>query len=131
MKYIVTLNGKRYEVEVEDAQATLLQVTDAPNPAQPAPTPAPTPEPTPAPAPTSAPSQSQAAGEAVKAPMPGTIVSVKVSQGKAVAKGQVLVVLEAMKMENEISSPRAGTVAQILVSQGSSVQTDATLLILS
>lgn len=123
MKYIVTLNGKRYEVEVEDAQATLLQVTDAPNPAQPAPTPAP--------APTSAPSQSQAAGEAVKAPMPGTIVSVKVSQGKAVAKGQVLVVLEAMKMENEISSPRAGTVAQILVSQGSSVQTDATLLILS
>lgn len=131
MKYIVTLNGKRYEVEVEDAQATLLQVTDAPNPAQPAPTPAPTPEPTPAPAPTSAPSQSQAAGEAVKAPMPGTIVSVKVSQGEAVAKGQVLVVLEAMKMENEISSPRAGTVAQILVSQGSSVQTDATLLILS
>lgn len=123
MKYIVTLNGKRYEVEVEDAQATLLQVTDAPNPAQPAPTPAP--------APTSAPSQPQAAGEAVKAPMPGTIVSVKVSQGEAVAKGQVLVVLEAMKMENEISSPRAGTVAQILVSQGSSVQTDATLLILS
>ena len=139
MKYIVTLNGKRYEVEVEDAQATLLQVTDATNPAQPAPTPAPAPEPTPtptpaptpAPAPTSAPSQPQAAGEAVKAPMPGTIVSVKVSQGEAVAKGQVLVVLEAMKMENEISSPRAGTVAQILVSQGSSVQTDATLLILS
>ena len=123
MKYIVTLNGKRYEVEVEDAQATLLQVTDAPNPAQPAPTPAP--------APTSALSQPQAAGETVKAPMPGTIVSVKVSQGEAVAKGQVLVVLEAMKMENEISSPRAGTVAQILVSQGSSVQTDATLLILS
>ena len=130
MKYIVTLNGKNYEVEVENTQATLLSVTDVPAPAQAAPA---QPQTQAQPAPEAAASSPAvtAAGEAVRAPMPGTIVGVKVSQGSAVKKGQVLVVLEAMKMENEIVAPRDGTVAQILVSQGASVETNAVLAVLS
>ena len=71
------------------------------------------------------------AGEAVKAPMPGNILKVNVSAGQAVKEGDVLVVLEAMKMENEIMAPKAGTVAQVLVKKGSTVDTDATLVVLS
>ena len=63
--------------------------------------------------------------------MPGTINAVKVSNGQAVKKGDVLVVLEAMKMENEIMAPRAGTVAQVVTSKGSSVDTGATLVVLA
>ena len=128
MKYIVTLNGKNYEVEVENAQATLLSVTDVPAPAQAAPAQT---QAQPAPEAAASSPAVTAAGEAVRAPMPGTIVGVKVSQGSAVKKGQVLVVLEAMKMENEIVAPRDGTVAQILVSQGASVETNAVLAVLS
>ena len=71
-----------------------------------------------------------AAGEAVKAPMPGNILKVNVSAGQAVKEGDVLVVLEAMKMENEIMAPKAGTVAQVLVQKGSTVNTDAPLVVI-
>ena len=71
------------------------------------------------------------AGEAVKAPMPGNILKVNVSAGQSVKEGDVLVVLEAMKMENEIMAPKAGTVAQVLVQKGSTVDTDATLVVLN
>ena len=71
------------------------------------------------------------AGEAVKAPMPGNILKVNVAPGQAVKAGDVLVILEAMKMENEIMAPKAGTVAQVLVQKGSTVDTDATLVVLN
>ncbi len=131
MKYIVTLNGKNYEVEVENAQATLLSVTDVPAPPL-APVQSAAPAPAPAAAPAPAPqAQTQAAGEPVRAPMPGTIVSVKAVAGTAVKKGQVLMILEAMKMENEITAPRDGTVIQVLVTQGASVEANAVLAVLN
>ena len=71
-----------------------------------------------------------AAGDAVKAPMPGNILKVNVSAGQAVKEGDVLVVLEAMKMENEIMAPKSGTVSQVLVQKGSTVDTDAPLVVI-
>ena len=71
------------------------------------------------------------AGEAVTAPMPGNILKVAVSAGQSVKEGDLLVVLEAMKMENEIFAPKAGTVAQVLVSKGSTVDTGATMVVLN
>ena len=71
-----------------------------------------------------------AAGDAVKAPMPGNILKVNVSAGQAVKEGDVLLVLEAMKMENEIMAPKAGTVTQVLVQKGSTVNTDAPLVVI-
>ena len=93
-----------------------------------APAPAAAPAPVAAPAPAAAPAP--VAGEAVKAPMPGNILKVNVSAGQAVKEGDLLVVLEAMKMENEIYAPKAGTVAQVLVQKGSTVDTDATLVVI-
>ena len=85
-----------------------------------------------APAPVAAPAAPAvtAAGETVKAPMPGNILKVNVSNGQSVKEGDVLVVLEAMKMENEIMAPKSGTVAQVLVQKGSSVNTDAPLVVI-
>ncbi len=72
-----------------------------------------------------------AGGETVSAPMPGNILKVNVSVGQAVKEGDVLVILEAMKMENEIMAPRAGTVSQVLVSKGSTVDTGAAMVVLA
>ena len=72
-----------------------------------------------------------AAGEQVTAPMPGTILKVNVTQGAAVKKGDILVVLEAMKMENEILAPKDGTVAQLAVAKGSTVDTGALLAVIA
>ena len=83
-----------------------------------------------APAPAAAPAAKPVDGEAVESPMPGNILKVNVSVGQSVGQGDVLVVLEAMKMENEIMAPRAGTVAQVLVSKGSTVDTGAVLVVL-
>ena len=69
-------------------------------------------------------------GEAVNAPMPGTILKVNVTQGQAVKAGEVLCILEAMKMENEIMAPKAGTVTQVVVSKGSKVDTGAPLVVI-
>ena len=120
MKYKVTLNGRTYEVEVEAGKAMLLDEYEAI-----VPTAAPA-APAAAPAPVAAP----VAGEAVTAPMPGNILKVNVTAGQAVKEGDVLVVLEAMKMENEILAPKACTVKQVLVSKGSTVDTGATLVVL-
>ena len=134
MKYKVTLNGRTYEVEVEAGKAMLLDeyaaVVPAAAPAAPAAAPAaPAAAPAPAPAPAAAPAP--VAGEAVNAPMPGNILKVNVTAGQSVNEGDVLVILEAMKMENEIMAPKAGTVAQVLVSKGSTVDTGATLVVLN
>jgi len=127
MKYIVTLNGKNYEVDVERGEAIVQSITDAVS------LPAAVPE-APAAAPVAAPAAagaSVASGEKVLAPMPGNILNVKVSAGQAVKKGSVLVVLEAMKMENDIVALRDGLVAQVVVAKGQTVNTDDVLVVLA
>ena len=116
MKYVVTLNGKNYEVEVEETDAVITAVTDA-APAAPVAAAAPA-------APAAAPD-----GQKVLSPMPGTILSVNVSVGSAVKAGEVILILEAMKMENEIVAPCDGTVKQLAVQKGSTVATDALLAV--
>ena len=132
MKYKVTLNGRTYEVEVEAGKAMLLDEYEAVVPSAPAAAPAPVAAAPVAAAPAAAPAAAAApvAGEAVTAPMPGTILKVNVTAGQAVKEGDLLVVLEAMKMENEIFAPKAGTIAQVLVNKGSSVDTGAALVVI-
>lgn len=131
MKYKVTLNGKTYEVEVEHGKAVLLDEYEAlaPAPAAAAPTAAPVAAPAAAPAPAAP--VNLAAGETVAAPMPGNILRVEVNQGDTVKAGQLLVVLEAMKMENEIVAPKDGTVAQVVTSKGAVVDTGSPLVIIA
>ena len=132
MKYKVTLNDRTYEVEVEAGKAMLLDEYAAVAPAAaPAPVAAPAAAPVAAPAPTCITATTPPAGPTVTAPMPGNILKVNVTAGQAVKEGELLCVLEAMKMENEIFAPKAGTVAQVLVSKGSTVDTGATLVVLN
>ena len=130
MKYKVTLNGRTYEVEVEAGKAMLVDEYEAyaPAPAAPA-APAPAAAAPAAPAPAAA--AEVAAGERVNAPMPGNILKVAVNAGDKVKSGQILVILEAMKMENEIVAPKAGTVAQVVVKVGEKVDTGSTLVVLA
>ena len=133
MKYKVTLNGRTYEVEVEAGKAMCVAEYEAYAPAA-APVAAPVAAAPVAAAPAAAPvagGVTVSGGETVAAPMPGNILKVNVSVGQTVKEGEVLVVLEAMKMENEIMAPKAGTVAQVLVSKGSTVNTDDTLVVLN
>ena len=130
MKYVVTLNGKNYEVSVEKGEAILESVTDAP--VMVAAAPAPVPAAAPAPAPAAAPAPvAAAAGARVDALMPGSVIDVKVAQGAAVKEGDVVIILEAMKMENEITAPKSGTVAQIAVDKGKQVNTGDLLFVIS
>ena len=145
MKYVATLNGKKYEVEIErvdeyrpldrgaqvSAPAPILAAAPAPK-AAPAPAAAPAPKAAPASAPAPAPAAAPSAGgQTVEAPMPGKILDIKVKVGDAVSYGQCVIVMEAMKMETEIVAPAAGTVAAINVSTGDSVETGAVLVTLN
>ncbi len=132
MKYKVTLNGKTYEVEVEVGRVVLLDEYEACTPA-PAAVPeaaATAPVPTVAPAATAAP-VTLSAGESVNAPMPGNILRIDVKEGDKVKAGQTLLILEAMKMENEIAAPKDGTVVQIATSKGAVVETGTPLIVLA
>ena len=148
MKYVATINGKKYEVEVEKleayksldrngvaAPAAPVLPVSAPvqRPAAPAPAPVAA-APAPAPAPAAAPPPAAAApagATTVEAPMPGKILNIKVSEGQAVKFGEVVVIMEAMKMETEIVAPADGTVSKILVKAGDSVDTGAALVALN
>ena len=116
-KYNVTVNGTAYEVVIEVADASEIKTAPAKS------------EVAPVAAPTAAPVVSD--GATVNAPMPGTILSVKVQNGATVKKGDVLMILEAMKMENEILSPVDGTVASVNVQNGAAVDTGATLCVIA
>ena len=111
-KFIVQVNGVQYDVEIEEiggacAPAAMPAVQSAPAPAAPA---------------QSAPAAAQSmGGEAIKAPLPGTVLDIKVAPGQNVAKGDVLFVLEAMKMENEILAAHDGVIASVNVQKSSSV----------
>ena len=127
--YTITVNGNVYEVTVEEG---FTGAASAPKAAAPAPkaAPATAPKAAPATAPKAAPAGA-AGAVAVTAPMPGKILGVKASAGQAVKRGQVLLILEAMKMENEIVAPQDGTVATINVAVGDSVEPGATLATLN
>ena len=109
-KYRVTVNGTAYEIELEELTGAA--------PAAPAAAPAP------------APAAAPAGGEQVTSPMPGTILDVKVSQGASVKKGDVLMILEAMKMENEIMCPCDGKVASIHAAKGAAVESGTLLCVI-
>ena len=111
-KYRVTVNGTAYEIQLEELTGA------APAASAPAAAPAP------------APAAASAGGEQVTSPMPGTILDVKVSQGAAVKKGDVLMILEAMKMENEIMCPCDGKVASINTSKGAAVESGTLLCVI-
>lgn len=124
-KYNITVNGTTYEVIVEEAGT----VSSAPAYTAPA---APVAAPAAAPAPKAAPKAPATAGGApVTAPMPGTILDVKVSVGQTIKKGDVICVLEAMKMENDIPSPQDGVVASINVQKGSNVNANDVIITLN
>lgn len=125
-KFNVTVNGKLYQVEVDEVgsnqpsfnYAPVQQVQQAPAPIQQTQTPAHQ----------SHVSTEPVAGESIAAPMPGTILDVKVIEGQRVKSGDILLILEAMKMENEITSPHDGVIAKVHSSKGSTVNTGETLI---
>ena len=122
-KFIVNVNGNSYEVEVEEVGATasapVAAPVAAPAPKAQAASPAPAPK-----------TQAVAGGTPVKAPMPGNVLDIKVSNGQAVKEGDVVVILEAMKMENEIFAPCSGTVT-VVASKGATVNTGDVLISIS
>ena len=132
MNYVVTVNGEKYEVEVERVGGGTSSLSRRPperisRPVQAAPAAQPVAAPKPvAPAP-AAPAATGGAGTVVS-PMPGTVLDVKVKEGDAVSVGQVVVILEAMKMETEIVSEVAGSVAAVRVKKGDAVDTDTVLV---
>ena len=121
-KYNVTVNGTSYEITLEVVDAADVKA---------APAPAAAPAPVAAPAPAAAPVAAPAGGETVTSPMPGTILSTNVSVGASVKKGDVLMILEAMKMENEIMAPCDGTISSLNVSNGTSVETGTVLCVIA
>lgn len=130
-KYRVTVNGTAYEVEVESlgvcdqvvASAPVASSAPAPAPVAKPSAPAPAPAPKPAPAPSGA-------GESVTAPMPGKVLRVVASQGSSVSAGDVIIILEAMKMENEIVAPCGGTITQMAAKEGATVNSGDVLAVI-
>lgn len=115
----VTVNGVAYDVQVEEQAADASVLTPAPASAA---APKPTPKAAPAPAAKPTPAVPAADTEIIKSPMPGTIVDVKVQPGQSIKSGDVMLILEAMKMENEIMAPHDATVDSVLITKGQSVE---------
>ena len=111
-KYKVTVNGTAYEIELEELTGAAPAAATA------------------APVPTPAPAAAPAGGEQVTSPMPGTILAINVAAGDTVKRGQVLMILEAMKMENEIMCPCDGKVASVNTSKGASVESGTLLCVI-
>lgn len=132
-KFMITVQGVTYEVDVEEVQGGVsaapiaVAAPAATAPAAPAPSAAPTSAAVPAAAPAPV---AVAAGHTVKSPMPGTILGVNVKAGDTVKKGDVLCILEAMKMENEIMAPADSKVVQVVVGKGASVNSGDVLIVL-
>ena len=128
-KFQITVNGKAYEVEVEEMGGGSTQ---APRAAAPVATPAAAPAPKAAPAAAPAPKAAAvpAGSESVTAPMPGKVMSIKVTTGQAVTAGDLILVLEAMKMENEIFCGASGTVKEIRVNEGAAVNPGDVLVVI-
>ena len=129
MKYKITLKGRTYEVEVERGEAMLIDGYDAVAPVTAAPPAAPA-APAAAPAPAVPAAGPLAARTAVHAPLPGNVLSIKVNQGDTVKEGDVLLIIEAMKMENEVAAPCDGSVQQIVASVGQMVSTGDALIVI-
>ena len=121
-RYQITVNGKSYDVQVEELAPGAPVSTPAPAAAPAAPAPAPVSAP--------APSAAPAAGTQIKAPMPGNILEVRVAPGAQVAAGDVLLILEAMKMENEIMCPRDGRIVSVSTSKGATVESGTVLCVI-
>ena len=115
-RFNITVNGKAYDVAVEELDGSAASTPVAAAPAAPA-----------ASAPAAAPAPTVGSGEKVTAPMPGTILDVKVNNGDSVTKGQVIMVLEAMKMENDVVAPCDGTITSVLVKKSDTVNSGDTL----
>ena len=137
--YKITVGGKTYEVGVEEvggapdvrvAPVAVSAPAPAPKPvAAPAPAPKPAPAPAPAPAPKPAPAPAPSGGGSdVTAPMSGKVISINVSEGEQVKSGQLLLVFEAMKMENELFAPNDGTVTKIHVEKGATLEVGAPVI---
>lgn len=125
----VTVNGKKYTVETEKPVAPAPKAAPKAAPAAAAPTPA---APKAAPAPkAAAPAAAAAAGAQVKSPLPGSVVKVCVNEGQDVKKGDTLLILESMKMENPILAEQDGKVAQVAVAAGQTVMQDDLLVVLA
>lgn len=120
-KFNVTVNGTAYEVEIEEVAGAQTAAPAAP---------ATSAAPKAAPAAPAAP-KAPAGAVAIKAPMPGTILKVNVTVGQAVKRGDIVAILEAMKMENEIFAPQDGTVASVNVNKGSAVKADDVIVTLN
>ena len=127
--YKITVNGQSYDVTVEEVGAVNAAApTAAGRSTAAAAVPAATPAPSAANAGTAASSAAPSGGALVKAPMPGTLLAYKVAQGQAVKKGEVLLILEAMKMENEIAAPVDGVVKELKATEGASVSAGEVLV---
>ena len=124
-KFNVTVNGTAYDVEVNEVKAAAPAAAPKAAPAA-----APAPKAAPAPAPAAAAAPVPAGAETVKAPMPGKILSVAVSAGQAVKKGETLLILEAMKMQNEIAAPHDAVVSEVRVSANQTVSTGDDMVVL-